>query len=166
MSERLLGSKITKRRGAKVVVASKGGKVKRFSKFSPAWVVAHSKEAPGYNLELINRIRVGVKKSDWKDLIVKIGHTEKDLEHVLPASISSMQKKTVYGKETSERIYELAKLYSLGYEVFDSEESFKQWLMSPSKALGGKKPFELLDSSFGFQLVENEIVRIQYNVYS
>jgi putative toxin-antitoxin system antitoxin component (TIGR02293 family) len=166
MSERLLGSKTTKRRGGKVVVASKGGKVKRFSKFSPAWVVAHSKEAPGYNLELINRIRVGVKKSDWKDLIVKIGHTEKDLEHVLPASISSMQKKTVYGKETSERIYELAKLYSLGYEVFDSEESFKQWLMSPSKALGGKKPFELLDSSFGFQLVENEIVRIQYNVYS
>ena len=77
-----------------------------------------------------------------------------------------MQKKTVYGKETSERIYELAKLYSLGYEVFDSEESFKQWLMSPSKSLGGKKPFALLDSSLGFQVVENEIVRIQYNVYS
>lgn len=166
MSERLLDSKITKKRGAKVVVDSKGEKVKRFSKFSPAWVVVHSKEAPGYNLELINRIRVGVKKSDWKDLIAKIGHTEKDLEHVLPASISSMQKKKVYGKETSERIYELAKLYSLGYEVFDSEESFKQWLMSPSKALGGKKPFELLDCSLGFQLVENEIVRIQYNVYS
>lgn len=166
MSEGLGVSKAAKKRGAKVAVVSKGGKLKRFSKFSPAWVVVHSKDAPGYNLELINRIRDGVKKSEWKDLIVKIGHSEKDLEHILPASISSMQKKTVYGKETSERIYELAKLYSLGYEVFDSAESFKQWLMSPSKALGGKKPFELLDSSFGFQLVENEIVRIQYNVYS
>jgi ribosome-associated toxin RatA of RatAB toxin-antitoxin module len=29
-----------------------------------------------------------------------------------------------------------------------------------------KIPFELLDSSFGFEMVENEIVRIQYNVYS
>ncbi|MCV9386613.1 antitoxin Xre/MbcA/ParS toxin-binding domain-containing protein [Reichenbachiella ulvae] len=166
MSEKQIGNRTTKRRGSKVPVAPKGGKIKRFSKFSPAWVVGHSKDAPGYNLELINRIRMGVKKSDWKDLIVKIGHSEKELEHILPASISSMQKRSIYSKETSERIYELAKLYSLGYEVFDSEESFKQWLISPSKSLGDKKPFELLDSSFGFQVVENEIVRIQYNVYS
>ena len=161
-----MDAKITKKQRGKVGVAHKSRKVEYFSKFSPAWVVVHSKDAPEYNLELINRIRDGVKKSEWKALIVKIGHSEKDLEHVLPASISSMQKKSVYGKETSERIYELAKLYSLGYEVFDSEENFKQWLISPSKSLGGRKPFELLDSSFGFQVVQNEIVRIQYNVYS
>jgi putative toxin-antitoxin system antitoxin component (TIGR02293 family) len=77
-----------------------------------------------------------------------------------------MQKKDVYGKETSERIYELAKLFGLGYEVFDTKDDFKRWLRTPSKALGEKMPFELLDSSFGFELVENEIVRIQYNVYS
>ncbi len=163
MTERLLGGK---RRGAKSGDAPKAGNIKRPEKFSPAWVVVHSKDAPGYKLELIKRIRRGVKKSDWKDLILKIGHSEKDLESLLPSSISSMQKKSVYGKETSERIYELAQLYSLGYAVFDSEQSFKQWLQSPSKTLGGKKPFDLLDSSFGFQVVENEIVRIQYNVYS
>ncbi len=135
-------------------------------RFSPAWVVGNHKEAPGYNMELIDRIRLGVKKSDWKELIQRIGHTEKELEGLLPASISSMQKKKVYGKETSERIYELAKLYGLGYEVFDTKEDFKGWLMSPSKAFGGKCPFDLLDSSFGFELVEQEIIRIQYNVYS
>lgn len=145
---------------------AKKSAIKKLEKFSPAWVVVHVKDAPGYNLELIDRIRRGVRKSDWKQLITKIGHTEKELEHVLPASISSMQKKSVYGKETSERIYELARLYSLGYEVFDSNENFREWLMSPSKSLGGKKPFELLDSSFGFQVVQNEITRIQYNVYS
>ena len=77
-----------------------------------------------------------------------------------------MQKKTVYGKETSERIYELAKLFGLGYEIFDSKDDFKKWLRTPSKALGNKIPFDLLDSSFGFELVENEMIRIQYNVYS
>jgi putative toxin-antitoxin system antitoxin component (TIGR02293 family) len=95
-----------------------------------------------------------------------LGSTEKEFADILPVSISSMQKKSVYGKETSERIYELAKLFGLGYEVFDSKEDFKNWLMTPSRALGDKKPFELLDSSFGFEMVENEIVRIQYNVYS
>lgn len=144
----------------------KNVRASKTTKFSPAWVVVHVKDAPGYKLELISRIRSGVKKSDWKQLIGTIGHTEKELENILPSSISSMQKKKVYGKETSERIYELAKLYGLGYEVFDTKEQFKEWLMSPSKALGGKKPFELLDSSFGFEMVENEMVRIQYNVYS
>ncbi len=160
------GSAVTKRRRYDPSATRPGVKKIGMTKFSPAWVVIHDEDAPEDNLELIDRIRDGVKKDEWKQLISKIGHSEKELEFILPASISSMQKKTVYGKETSERIYELAKLYSLGLKVFDSQESFKQWLKSPSKSLGGKNPFELLDSSFGFQLVENEIVRVQYNVYS
>jgi putative toxin-antitoxin system antitoxin component (TIGR02293 family) len=135
-------------------------------KYSPSWVVVNAKDAPGFKMELIGRIREGVKKTDWKQLIQFTGSTEKEFEHILPASISSMQKKNIYGKETSERIYELARLFGLGYEVFDSKEDFKKWLMTPSKALGNKIPFELLDSSFGFEIVENEIVRIQYNIYS
>lgn len=136
------------------------------NKFSPSWVVANAKDAPAYKMELISRIRKGVKKTDWKQLIRYTGSTEKEFEHILPASISSMQKKSVYGKQTSERIYELARLFGLGYDVFDSKEDFKNWLLTPSKTLGGKIPFELLDNSFGFEMVENEIVRIQYNVYS
>jgi len=150
----------------KAKVARKGVEIVRLRKFSPSWVVAHSNDAPGFKMELIGRIREGVKKSDWKQLIQYTDSTEKEFEHILPASISSMQKKTVYGKETSERIYELARLFGLGYEVFDSKEDFKKWLITPAKTLGDKIPFELLDCSFGFEMVENEIVRIQYNVYS
>lgn len=155
-----------KQGSVKVRVARKGKNPQRHSKFSPSWVVVHSKDAPGFKMELIGRIREGVKKSDWKQLIQYTDSTEKEFEHILPASISSMQKKAVYGKETSERIYELARLFGLGYEVFDSKEDFKKWLMTPSKTLGNKIPFDLLDSSFGFEMVENEIIRIQYNVYS
>lgn len=147
-------------------VVRKGKHPVSLTKFSPSWVVVNSKDAPGFKMELIGRIREGVKKRDWKQLIHFTGSTEKEFEHILPASISSMQKKTVYGKETSERIYELARLFGLGYEVFDSKEDFKKWLMTPSRAIGNKIPFELLDSSFGFEMVENEIIRIQYNVYS
>jgi putative toxin-antitoxin system antitoxin component (TIGR02293 family) len=150
----------------KARVAKKGWNQVKPSKFSPSWVVGNSKDTPEFKMELIGRIREGVKKTDWKQLIHDTGSTEKEFEHILPASISSMQKKTVYGKETSERIYELARLFGIGYEVFDSKEDFKKWLMTPSKTLGNKIPFELLDSSFGFEMVENEIVRIQYNVYS
>lgn len=135
------------------------------AEFSPSWVVFQANNAPGIKLELIERIRTGVKKEDWKQLIEDLGTTEKEFENILPTSISSMQKKKVYDKETSERIYEISRLFGLGFEVFDSREDFKSWLLTPSKALGDKKPFELLDSSIGFELVENEIIRIQYNVY-
>lgn len=138
----------------------------RYSKYSPSWVVKCSRKSPEFKLELINQIRKGVKKSEWKDLIKFTGYTEKEFEHILPASISSMQKKDVYGKEISERIYELANLFSIGYEVFDSNETFKKWLKTPLKTLGNKIPFELLDSSFGFEMVESEILRIKYNVYA
>lgn len=135
-------------------------------KFSPAWVVLHPKDSPDYKLELIAKIRAGVKKLEWKELIAALGATEKEFEFILPTSISSMQKKEVYSLQTSERIYEISRLFGLGSEVFDSLEQFKNWLLTPSKALGHKKPFELLDSSLGFEIVENEIARIQYNVYS
>lgn len=159
--------------GTKRIVATrvkravkKGHQVLHFDKFSPAWVVEHAKDAPGYQLELIDRIRAGVKKTDWKQLIALIGATEKEFEFILPTSISSMQKKSVYSRDTSERIYELARLFGLGYSVFDTKEDFRNWLFTPSKTLGDKKPFELLDIGFGFEMVENEILRIQYNVYS
>ena len=154
------------RRSAKGVKDTSIKKETRLEKFSPSWVVLNTKDAPGYQMELINRIRDGVKKADWKQLIMDIGATEKEFEFILPTSISSMQKKAVYSRETSERIYELARLFGLGHEVFDTNEDFRNWLVAPSKALGNKKPFELLDSSFGFEMVENEILRIRYNVYS
>jgi putative toxin-antitoxin system antitoxin component (TIGR02293 family) len=152
--------------GSRVTVSTKSTRSVRLEKFSPAWVVVNSKDAPGYKMELIDRIRVGVKKDDWKQLIMSIGSTEREFEYVLPSSISSMQKKSVYGRETSERIYELARLFGLGFEVFDSKDDFKEWLMTPTRPLGNKKPFDLLDSSIGFEMVENEIIRIKYNVYS
>lgn len=159
-------NKITSKRSVKGAVTKSAKSGTRLAKFSPSWVVLNAKDAPGYQMELIDRIREGVKKADWKQLIINIGATEKEFELILPTSISSMQKKTVYSRETSERIYELARLFGLGYEVFDTKEDFRRWLVSPSRALGNKKPFELLDSSFGFEMVENEILRIQYNVYS
>lgn len=151
---------------AKPYPVNKKEKHNYVSEFSPAWVISNAKDAPRFKLDLIDRIREGVKKTDWKQLLQYTDSTEKEFESILPASISSMQKNTIYNKETSERIYELARLFGLGYDVFDTKNDFKNWLMTPSKTLGNKIPFELLDSSFGFEIVENEIVRIQYNVYS
>lgn len=141
-------------------------KNKKIIKYSPTWLVSHVSDAPSVQLELIKKIRSGIKKSEWKMLIESIGATEKEFEHILPSSISSMQKKSVYDKATSERIYEISRLFGFGFDVFDTKEDFKGWLMQPLKTLGNKRPIDLLDSSIGFELVEKEILRIHYNIYS
>jgi putative toxin-antitoxin system antitoxin component (TIGR02293 family) len=138
----------------------------RVEEYSPAWIVQNSSESTAYKIQIIDRIRDGVKKSAWKELLHTLGATEKEFENILPTSISSMQKKSVYGPETSERIYELARLFAFGYEVFDSKDDFKKWLQTSSPALGNRRPIEFLDSSMGFEMVRNAIGRIKYNVYS
>ncbi len=141
-------------------------KIHTMAKYSPAWVVFHGQDTPSFRMALIERIRNGVKKTDWKEMLTHLGATEKEFEFILPSSISSMQKKSVYDRETSERIYEISRLFNLGFEVFDTPEDFRQWLLTPCRGLGARIPFALLDSSFGFELVGNELVRIQHNVYS
>lgn len=135
------------------------------TKLSSTWLVRKLKDSPAEQLAIIEKIRTGVTKNEWKDFIKYIEVDEKDFEKILPSSKRKMQNKNIFNQEISERIYEISHLFGLGYEVFDSPEKFKNWLFTHSKALGNKKPFDFLDSSLGFNVVENEITRIQYNVY-
>lgn len=65
----------------------------------------------------------------------------------------------------SEKIFELAEVINMGYEVFDSSENFNIWLNSPSTALGNEKPVNLLDTSYGKDLVLAELNRIEHGIF-
>jgi len=64
----------------------------------------------------------------------------------------------------SEKILEITMLYNRGSEVFGTSEKFDTWLNAKSIALGGIKPKELLDSTFGIGLLKNELTRIEHGV--
>jgi hypothetical protein len=99
MGSKTISKGAQRKKGQRAADSARAVRTGRLEKFSPAWVVVNAKDAPGYKLELIERIRVGVKKDDWKQLITSIGSTEKEFEYILPTSISSMQKKSVYSQE-------------------------------------------------------------------
>lgn len=111
----------------------------------------------------------GVSK---KDLVSLKQKTELDYDRL--AKTLSVTRSTLINKKTSEKfsptvsekIVGLAEIYSYGYEVFEDKEKFNIWISRPNKALGGKAPFELLDSQFGREEVKNIIGRIEYGVYS
>ena len=65
----------------------------------------------------------------------------------------------------SEKIFELAEVVHKGCEVFDSPEDFNLWLRSPSVALGNEVPINLLDTSYGKDLVLSELNNIEYGIF-
>lgn len=75
------------------------------------------------------------------------------------------EKSHVFKPNQSERIFELAEVISTGYEVFDNADDFNLWLNFPSPALGNQKPIELLDTSYGKDLVLAELNRIEYGIF-
>jgi putative toxin-antitoxin system antitoxin component (TIGR02293 family) len=64
----------------------------------------------------------------------------------------------------SEKIVMIELLYKKGIEVFDDESKFYAWMDYKSIPLGGVKPKELLDTSFGINMIRDELGRIEHGI--
>jgi len=69
-----------------------------------------------------------------------------------------------FGAVSSEKIVEITMLYKYGVSVFGEKQKFDTWLNIKNVALGGIKPKELLDTSFGIGLLKDELSNIEYGV--
>jgi len=53
-------------------------------------------------------------------------------------------------------------LFEHGADVFGSAESFRRWLDKPACGLDNQVPFALLHTSGGMDLIQDELIRIEY----
>jgi len=66
----------------------------------------------------------------------------------------------------SDRLYRLARIFSIACEVLEDEEKAKEWLRHQQIGLGGSTPLDLLHSEAGAKEVEDLLWRIEYGVIS
>lgn len=66
----------------------------------------------------------------------------------------------------SDRLYRLARIFSLASEVLEDEEKAKEWMRRPQVGLGGGKPIDLLHTEAGTKEVEDLLWRIEYGIIS
>ncbi len=66
----------------------------------------------------------------------------------------------------TEKILEIILLFRRGTEVFGSTKAFYEWLVTPNVSLGDKKPYTIIDNTFGIQLVTDTLGRIEHGVFS
>jgi putative toxin-antitoxin system antitoxin component (TIGR02293 family) len=119
--------------------------------------------------DFISCIREGVPKQALDNLINITGITTNEISGIIRTSDRTLRRYTPKQKlnaEQSERVIELAKLYSRGEEVFDSLDAFKEWMDNRIMALGNKKPKEFLDTSLGIEMLMNELGRIEQGIFA
>ncbi|PVD51577.1 hypothetical protein DC498_14240 [Terrimonas sp.] len=120
-------------------------------------------------MEKMERLNIGISKKDLETLKARTNLDYDKLAKLLSVTRATLINKTGAGKfnsALSERMLGLADIYSYGYEVFEDEESFNQWMFRQNYALGGKTPYEVCNNQFGREEVKNIIGRIEYGVYS
>ncbi len=120
-------------------------------------------------VEKMDMMKAGVSKSKLESLKSKTNLDYDKLSTILATNRATLINKKGadhFSPALSERIVSIADLYSYGFEIFEDEAKFNEWIFRPNQALGGKQPFELLDNQFGREEVKNVIGRIDYGVYS
>jgi putative toxin-antitoxin system antitoxin component (TIGR02293 family) len=77
-----------------------------------------------------------------------------------------MATKSRLTHDESDRTMRMARVVALAKEVLGSDEKASQWMSNPNRALGGKKPFDQLDTEPGVRSVEQVLFAIAYGMYS
>lgn len=121
-------------------------------------------------LLVANAVKRGVPIVLFREIKSNSPFDDKQWSSFLDINVRTLQrykkeKEHIFKQIQSEKIFELAEVISLGNEVFDSPENFMIWLKTPSIALGDIKPIELLDTSFGKDIVIAELNRIEYGIF-
>lgn len=119
--------------------------------------------------DFIELSRNGIDKKSLLHLAKKIDFDIKDLAQILHISERTIQRYDLNKKlsvEASAKALQLAKLYAKGENVFGDLDRFKHWMEHPNMALAMKRPKELLDTTFGFQLLSEELVRIEHGIFA
>lgn len=121
------------------------------------------------DVNLISLIRTGVQKQSLEKLMHITGFTAIEMAALVRTTDRTLRRYSsteVLQPDISERVVEIARLYSRGEEVFGSLNAFKTWMNSPVMALGNKKPREFLDTSIGIEVLTEELGRIEHGIFA
>ncbi len=130
---------------------------------------AHLSQPLKKEADIIQITRNGVKKSALKPLSGFMGISLETLSGLLHTSLRNLQRKddtALLDISKSEKVMELASFTQRGIDVLGSQAAFSLWLKSPLPALNHDTPLQYLDTSFGIQLLQNILGRLQHGVYS
>lgn len=119
--------------------------------------------------QFIQLIRKGIPKKSIDTILDRTGMSEADLARFLHVSLRTIQRRApdeLLDPSQSERLIELARLYTRGESVFGDLAGFIDWMETAIPALGQKAPHTFLDTSIGISILMDELGRIEHGIFS
>ncbi|GAB2631503.1 type II RES/Xre toxin-antitoxin system antitoxin [Belliella aquatica] len=122
------------------------------------------------SLRMAKTSRNGLSYHDFSKIVEESPVPEDswaDLLHISDRTLQRYKKdQKSFESIHSERILKLGLLFKFGEEVFGDFQLFKSWLFESSIPLGSQSPYSLLDTTFGMELVRDELGRIQHGIFA
>jgi len=125
------------------------------------------KDAIKNDLSIVENSNKGINASIFFELVNVSGINRNFLaEEIFDVSVKTMLRYKKENKKLNPRNSEIAlKLISIfdkGIEIFSSVESFVSWLKKPAFGLGNQVPINMMNTNTGIDLVEEELIRIEF----
>ena len=117
----------------------------------------------------INTSRNGVSMYQLEKLMNKYDLTLKETAIILNISERTLQRylpNDILSKDVSDRTLHLQRLYERGAGVFGTLNNFKSWMKTPVLIFNNQLPISFLDTIFGFELLEDELGRIEHGIFA
>lgn len=123
------------------------------------------------DFQIVFSSKKGVDVDIFYDIVELSGFSKSFLaEKIFDISFKTVQR---YKKENktlnprdSETALKLMQIFSKGIEIFGSNISFVRWLEKPSIGLGDVLPISLLNTITGIDLIEEELIRIEFGAFA
>lgn len=117
---------------------------------------------------LIKTTREGVDYDTFDKLTGGFPLDNSDWSKILNVSERTMQRykreKKRFDSIHTERLLLIMLLFKKGTEVFENTDNFIKWLNSENISLGGEEPMNMLDNSFGVNMIKDELIRIEHGI--
>jgi len=131
--------------------------------------ISGSQPQSNTNQAFLSIIRGGLPRHSLDSLMEKTEMSIYEMADILNTTDRTLRRYEAdvkLNREQSERLVELAQLYTRGEQVFGNAVGFKQWMASEIPSLGNKKPKSFLDTSLGIGLLLDELTRIELGVFA
>ena len=123
----------------------------------------------GTELELAERVRQGISTKAVDDAVAS-GLIDLWVVHefVLPRRTFAHRKdrKQALKPEESDRFARLLRIHARAADALGDKERASRWLRHDNRALGGRRPIDLLSSDAGSRAVEKVLGRIEHGIVS
>ena len=134
---------------------------------------ASVKDSIEYSSDLLTLTEQGLPITALKSLQNELGLTNKETTELMGLSESTLIRRYKpvnvehrLTRDETDKLIHVAKVVARGREVYGSETKFGQWIRSDVRALGNRKPLDLLWSSLGREQILELLIRIEHGMYS